>query len=61
METKIKYYAKINGRAAEMVVDKCADYLKAKGRTLGLSRATEILLCELYNLRQSTENKTSCE
>ncbi len=50
-ETKLNYQAFIEGRAAEMIIDKIADINKTKNITIGKSRATQLLLCELYNLK----------
>lgn len=60
METKLAYVAKIEGRAAEMIIDKVAEIRKNKNITIGKSRATQLLLCELWNLKRTGEQK-DCE
>ncbi len=60
-EKPLNFNAVIQGRAAEMIISKMSDYPKQhNGTTIGKSRATEILLCELWNLKHSTEIKP-CE
>jgi len=56
-DTKINFGAKIQGRAAQLIIDKIAETRKEKNRTIGASAATQWLLCELWNLKYGTENK----
>lgn len=58
-DIQIHFEAIIRGRSAELVIDKISEYAKAhNGRTIGKSRATELLLCELWNLKKvGTDNK----
>lgn len=60
METKINYFAKIEGKPAEMIIDYIADVRKNKNITIGKSRATQMLLCELYNLKKGVDI-TKCD
>lgn len=56
-EIKLNYQATIEGFPAEMIIDKIAEISKTKNITIGKSRATQMLLCELYNLRLGFKNK----
>lgn len=61
METKLNYVAKIEGRAAEMIIDKMSEMRKQKNITISKSRATQMLLCELFNARQLNKDIKPCE
>lgn len=56
-DTRINFGAKIQGRAAELIIDKMAEVRKQKNIKVGASTATQWLLCELWNLKYGTENK----
>ena len=60
-ETKINFVATIEGNAAKMIIDKIADIRKEKNITIGQSRATQLLLCELYNARLNDNNIKPCD
>ncbi len=60
-ETKISYVANIEGNAAAMIIDKIAEFRKQKNITIGQSRATQLLLCELYNIKQTGIDVKPCE
>jgi len=56
-EITINYVAHIEGRSAEMIIDKIAEFKKTKNVKLSNSRATQLLLCELYNIKQGVKDK----
>lgn len=60
-ETKLNYVANIEGNAAQMIIDKIADFRKQKNISIGQSRATQLLLCELYNLKQTGVEIKPCD
>lgn len=59
--TKLSYVANIEGNAAAMIIEKIADFRKTKNVTIGQSRATQLLLCELWNLKQTGVEIKPCE
>lgn len=60
-ETKLSYVATIEGNAAAMIIQKIADFRTEKNITIGQSRATQLLLCELFNARQLNKDIKPCE
>ncbi len=60
MEASLNFNVVLEGRAAELVINKMSEYPKTnKGRSIGKKRATQLLLCELWQLK--TNSDKSCE
>jgi hypothetical protein len=59
-ETKLNYVLSIEGNAAQMIIDKVAECRK-RNISISQSRATQLLLCELYNAKQLNNNIKPCE
>lgn len=52
------FIVNLEGIAAQMVIDKIEEKKNSLGLTrFGKDRATQILLCELYELRKAQKNK----
>lgn len=59
-EPKLSFVVDLEGNAASMIIQKIADLRMNNNVKIGQSRATQLLLCELYNARQLNSIKP-CE
>jgi hypothetical protein len=59
-ETKLNYAVTIEGNAALMIIDKIAECRK-RNISISQGRATQLLLCELYNIKQTGLEIKPCD